>query len=151
MTDRHPSFDRAVKHFNEPVIDFLTVVRLIGWGQDDDDAYYIYSSTHRGIYRSSVVGSFTPLALLGKAYTPDGIRHAMADPARDDLHQLDQWLALNGAPKVEALLIEEGVDLDKETREDVSVAMPAHALAAFANAKIPEEYDYLNDLMDDEG
>lgn len=106
-TKRHSSYDFAVKHFNEPVIDYLRIVRLVGWGQDDHDAYYIYSSTRRGIYRSSAVGSFIPLISLKSQDTVDGIRHAMADPAMDDFDQLDKWLALNGAPCATVFMLEE--------------------------------------------
>lgn len=106
-TSRHPSFKLATKHFNEPVIDHLTVARLIGWGQDDHDAFYIYSSPRRGVYRSSAVGAFIPLTPLKAHDTPDGLRHAMEDPARDDFDQVDKWLSLNGAPRVETFILEE--------------------------------------------
>lgn len=107
MTDRHPSFELAMKHFNQPVIVMFEVVRLIGWGQDEDDAYFIFRYRGGHIERSSVVGGFIPLTALQTQDTPDGIRHAMEDPARNDFHQLDKWLHFNGAPKADAFIIEE--------------------------------------------
>ena len=107
MDDRHPSYLDALKHFNEPVIDMFEVVRLIGWGQDEHDSYFIY--LHRGgeISRSSTVGGFIPLDRLGDQDTPDGIRHALENPARNDFEQLNKWLTLNGAPEADGFLLEE--------------------------------------------
>lgn len=106
-TKRHSSYDFAIKHFNEPVIDYLRVVRLVGWGEDEHDAHYIYSCTRRGIYRSSAVGSFIPLISLKTQDTVDGIRHVMENPALDDFDQLDKWLSLNGAPRLAVFILEE--------------------------------------------
>lgn len=109
MSKRHPSYARAMEHFNEPVIDMFKVVRLVGWGQDEYDCFYIYRAPFGKQYASSAVGAFIPLRQLKSQDTPDGIRHAMADPARDDFDQLDKWLEINGAPKAEAFILEESV------------------------------------------
>ncbi len=110
MSKRHPSYDDAIAHFNEPVIDIFDVVRLIGWGQDDDDCYFIFAARNGRIYRSSAVGGFIPLDRLRNQQTPDGIRHALESPARDDFEQLDKWLALNGAPRSGTFWLEDGSD-----------------------------------------
>lgn len=107
MKERHPSYLRALKHFNEPVLDMFRVVRLIGWGQDEHDSYYIYQAAGGEVYRSSTVGGFIPLDRLGSQDTPDGIRHALENPARNDFEQLSKWLALNGAPPAEVFWLEE--------------------------------------------
>ena len=103
-----PSYAEARVHFNEPVVDMFSVVRLIGWGQDEDDCYYIYLRHGAGqVYRSSAVGGFIALTPLKQAQSPDGLRHALEDPACDDFDQLDKWLALNGAPRADVFRLED--------------------------------------------
>lgn len=100
-------------HFNEPILLFPDVVRLIGCGQDDDDAYIIVQGTRHtakkyawaedGIWRSTAVGGYMWLdRLKGQGYVK---AHNGED--WDDLVRLDSWLALNGAPRRDEFLYED--------------------------------------------
>lgn len=52
------------EHEGELVLDLFEVVKLVGFGEDEDDYYYRYLSLDRGLYRSSCVLGF--MSLKGK-------------------------------------------------------------------------------------
>jgi hypothetical protein len=46
----------AVAHFNEPIISFEEVVRLIGYAEDERDCYFITQRMHGEIRWNTCVG-----------------------------------------------------------------------------------------------
>jgi hypothetical protein len=118
MQSRHNDIhDYCVEHFNEPVIDHLEVVRLVGYGETAVDAYYIYHGTRRGVYWGSAVGG--PI-LLGRL-KGQGYVKATNGEEWDDLVRLDSWLALNGAPRAEKFTLDLRHDDYENQRGDLDI------------------------------
>lgn len=102
---RHPqTYEFCLEHFNEPVIDSMRVVRLIGYAETAVDCYYVVHCMERGVYWASAVGPCMHLRTLKEQ---DGVI------ARDGIHdgdlwnnftRLDSWLGLNGAPRAGAFI-----------------------------------------------
>ena len=91
------------EHFNEPIICHLEVIRLVGYGETAVDCYLICSSTSReGVFWSSAVGGYIFLDRL------KGQGHVKSTEGEDwdDFVRLDNWLELNGAPKVKDFIVE---------------------------------------------
>ena len=99
---RDDLYQEALAHFNEPVLDGLKVVRLIGYGETAVDCYWILSPIQGEVYWSSACGGFMPLRSLKE----QGIVTAKDGEKWSDYTRLDSWLELNGAPKVESFILE---------------------------------------------
>lgn len=84
-------------HFNEPILTFFEIGRLIGFAEDDHDFYLIIRYPHRPepktVYHTAVGGyTFLNCLKFQEFYvTKDG-------EVGDDLSRLDTMLALNGVP-----------------------------------------------------
>lgn len=103
---RHQSYYDAMEHFNEPVLDGVEVVRLVGWGQDDMDCFFVYIGQRRGLYRSTAVCGFTPLRCL----RDQSAVTSRAGEYWDDYTRIESLLSLNGVLKAPAFLLEDGCD-----------------------------------------
>jgi hypothetical protein len=99
---RHTDWlEECRNHFNQPVLDGLDVVRLVGYEETGIDSYYIVKSAKKGQYSASAVGWFMPLEFLkeqGKVTSLEGEEW-------NNFVRLDNWLELNGAPKVEEFIV----------------------------------------------
>lgn len=51
----------VAQNLNNLVLDYFDVVRLVDAEETDEDFYWVYESSVRGIYRSSCVGSWIKL------------------------------------------------------------------------------------------
>ena len=85
-------------HFNEPAIFGFEIARVIGYGEDEDDCYIIAAHPN-GAKRPEMwhtcVGGYVFLdRLSGQGHVRSGTGEDW-----DDLYLLDNFLALNGAPK----------------------------------------------------
>lgn len=108
MTSFSDIIQEVQDNLNEPIISGFEVVRLVGCGiaEDGSDYYYIVNSTdskyENNRYRISCVGGLMPLKLLdtqGCVISSEGVLWT-------DYTRLDSWLSLNGAPKVDNIIIE---------------------------------------------
>lgn len=98
-------YEMAKAHFNEPIISFGEVVRLIGYGEDERDCYLITQRMHGEIRWNTCVGGYTFLdRLAGQGRTVPSA--ADAGGVWDDLWRLDNGLHLNGAPRRDTFLLE---------------------------------------------
>jgi hypothetical protein len=91
---------KAKEHFNEPVLDGLKVVRLIGYGEDDQDCYWIVNAPE-GIYWLSAVVDVMSLRFLknqGQCFSSDG-------ELWNDYVRIDYWLSLSGAPLAKSFVL----------------------------------------------
>lgn len=92
-------------HFNEPFLVAFDLVRLIGYGEDQDDAYIIYIKRGGDISRMTCVGGYTFLDCLenqGQIISSEG-------ESWNDLYRLDIMLELNGACKVKEFILEKNI------------------------------------------
>ena len=92
--------EEVKEHFNELALDGMTVVRVIGCGETEEDYYYILDKGYghhfleygTGVYRTTAVGQ--PYYLKG--VLPE-----------KDYEELDRLRSLNGADKVEHFIWED--------------------------------------------
>lgn len=106
MTEPHNKelYELAKLHFNEPIISFHEVVRLIGYGETAVDCYFITQRMNGEIRWNTCVGGYTFLDRLAgqgrvvPSYDNDGVW--------DDLFRLDSTLHLNGAERRAEFLLE---------------------------------------------
>jgi hypothetical protein len=99
-----PEFLAEVRaHFNEPMLSMFSVVRCVGYGEDDCDCYIIAQRPNpKGdLIWLTMVGGYTFLDRL------KGQGHVVSTSGEDwdDLFRLDHVLALNGAPKAEEFIV----------------------------------------------
>jgi hypothetical protein len=95
----------AVAHFNEPIISFEEVVRLIGYAEDERDCYFITQRMHGEIRWNTCVGGYVFLdRLAGQGRVVPSASDAAG--VWDDLWRLDNTLHLNGAPRQGKFLLE---------------------------------------------
>lgn len=95
-------FHEALAYFNQPVLNWTEVTRLIGYGEDESDCYYIFKGMNGNIRWSSCVGGFIALdRLIGQGHveTEDG-------DIWDDFVRLDNVLKLNGSPREKEFRLE---------------------------------------------
>lgn len=93
--------DEVIEHFNEPVLAYDNLVRLIGFGEDESDYYYI--CVHVGgetVWYTAVGGMFYLNRLKGQGFVTN-----IDGKEWDDFLRLDSFLSLNSAPKVDEMLI----------------------------------------------
>lgn len=107
-TVRHADIEAFCReHFNEPVISAsMKVDRLIGYGETAVDAYYITHSMMHGVVWNSAVGPCMTLRALkeqDKVIARDGVHDG---DEWNNFTRLDEWLALNGAPRAPAFVLE---------------------------------------------
>jgi len=107
---RKDLYEEALRRFNEPVILHLSVCRLIGYAETAVDCYWIVSEPHKEIYWSSCVGGLIPLMAL----RDQGVVHARDGEIWTDYSRIDSWLELNGAPKVEAFVLDLRLDEEED-------------------------------------
>lgn len=92
----------CAKHFNEPVLIGLDVCRLIGYAEDDFDAYLICRRPGGKLLYMTCVGGYIFLnPLKNKGYTKSATGEEW-----DDFSRLDNLLTLNDCPKEESFIIE---------------------------------------------
>lgn len=93
----------ARKYFNAVVLTASGELgRLIGYGEDDDDCYFIvqHMRPHVTPVWNTCVGGFIPLERLkGQGYV-----RSTSGEDWDDYYRLNQLLRLNGAPEAEEFL-----------------------------------------------
>lgn len=115
MTERHPDIQAFCRmHFNEPVILGMEVCRLVGYAETARDCYYVAHSMRRGIFWDSAVGPCMTLRALqdqDKVIARDGVHDG---DEWNNFTRLDTWLALNGAPRADAFVLDLRPD-DQET------------------------------------
>lgn len=86
----------ALNHFNEPVLLGLEVGRLIGYGEDDHDCYWIIKRQDGTIYWHTCVGGYIWLNVLkGQGVAGNW----------DDFIRLDNQLEYNGCSKADNFLV----------------------------------------------
>jgi hypothetical protein len=93
-------------HFNEPAIFGFEIARVIGYGEDEMDAYVIARHPNgsqaakrcgkQEIWHTCVGGYHFLDRLKGQGYV-----RSTGGEDWDDLVRLDSFLALNGAPRAE--------------------------------------------------
>lgn len=105
-------YNEAIRHFNEPVLLHLNVVRLIGYAETAVDCYWIVNEPRKGISWSSCVGGLIYLSTLKE----QGVVHADNGEIWTDYSRIDSWLELNGAPKVQAFVLQVRLDDDEDGR-----------------------------------
>lgn len=100
-------------HFNEPVLMYSFVARLIGWGQDEFDQYLILKclpKTYGGdpvIMRHTAVGGYIWLTnLINQNYVLSSEGEDW-----DDYYRIDHYLELQGVTKEDTFLIENHLTL----------------------------------------
>lgn len=102
MDVRHNDIEAFCReHFNEPVIVGLQVGRLIGFAETAIDCYYVVHDLRRGIVWQSAVGPCMTL----RALKEQDKTIARTGEEWNNFTRLDEWLALNGAPKVETFQV----------------------------------------------
>lgn len=94
--------EECKKHFNEPVLMHTKLGRLIGFGEDWDDYYYIVMHMGGEVVWYSAVGGFYALDRL------KGQEHVKAYNGEewDDFFRLDNMLNLNNCPKADVMRME---------------------------------------------
>lgn len=101
-SNKEKIIDEINFHLNEPVIDFPHVSRLVGFGETKDDYYYILHSVHGAVTRISAVGGPIYLRSLKK----QNVVRSIGGELWSSFTRLDSWLELNGAPKVDKMILE---------------------------------------------
>ncbi len=96
--------DMAAAHFNEPIIVGHAVGRLVGYGEDLTDCYLVVQHARpKGIVWHTCVGGYVFLdRLKGQGY----VRSIYDGEDWDDFIRLDEFLALNGAPKIDKMIVD---------------------------------------------
>jgi hypothetical protein len=101
--------NEILSHFNEPMLCMGVVVRCVGYGENEMDAYVIILQPkpyriypHKPVLRHTCVGGYTFLDRL------KGQQHVKAHNEEDwdDLTRLDGDLTRAGAPKEASPIIE---------------------------------------------
>jgi hypothetical protein len=111
----HPEFyNECFAHLNEPVLLGFDVCRVIGYGEDDMDCYLIAMRRNGQVVWHTAVGGYTFLSCLEGQ---NGVQ-AHSGEHWDDLTRLDSLLAMNGAPRQTAFL----VDLRRTPDREMEVA-----------------------------
>jgi hypothetical protein len=101
---RYEIIKQIKKHLNEPILITFDVGRLVGFAEDSRDYYYIIKQPaypNGKILYSSCVGGFTSLRKLknqNKVITETG-------EIWDDYSRLDDILTMNGASKVDEIMM----------------------------------------------
>lgn len=101
--------EEILGHFNEPMLCMGTLVRCVGYGEDEMDAYIIMQQSrpfsiypHESIIRHTCVGGYTFLdRLKGQGYVK-----GYTGEDWDDLFRLCEELTQCGSPKLDAPIIE---------------------------------------------
>jgi hypothetical protein len=92
--------DFCVEHFNEPVIFGFEVVRLIGYGETAVDCYYIARHAHGGrLVWHTAVGPCMTLRALKEQDVVIPSAPSYEGEVWNNFKRLDDWLAMNGAPR----------------------------------------------------
>ena len=103
-------FNIARSHFNEPMLSFAEVVRLIGYHETAIDCYLIVQHMGGEIHYHTFCGGYIFLNTLSDNEVMT-ISHDNGIIERwSDLDRLDRMLSLNGAPRAEKFLIEINLD-----------------------------------------
>lgn len=103
---RETAIGSILQHFNEPVLFGSTLARLVGFGEDEDDFYYICIEIGgRVVWYSMAAGFISLTRLKGQDLV---ISHNGEE--WDDFHRLDKLLSYNGAPKADAPVITTSTD-----------------------------------------
>lgn len=89
------------KHFNEPVLVMFDVVRLIGYGKDKHDCYYIIKYPGGKVVWSSAVGPCMSLRSLKK----QSVFKASNGETWSSYTRLNSWLNLNGCEEEKEIII----------------------------------------------
>lgn len=90
------------RHFNEPVIIGLEVMRVIGYSEDNMDCYLMAQDVTGRIIHHTAVGGYVFLDCLKS----QGYVKAYNSEDWDDLFRLDSWLTCGNAPKQDEFRIE---------------------------------------------
>lgn len=95
--------------FNEPVIVGFNIGRVVGYGEDDEDCYYIvdfpkYPNGKR-VWVSCVGGVF-PLTSLKNEGVTVPFNPSYPGEVWSDYSRIDSVLSLNGAPRVDDFIVE---------------------------------------------
>jgi hypothetical protein len=108
--------EMALQHFNEPMLSSFSVVRCIGYAEDEKDCYIIvrYPRIENSVVWLTCVGGYM---FLDRLKGQQEIRNAGEDRNEtwDDFWRLDHWLGLNGAPQ-EPMFLEDYTTRESETR-----------------------------------
>ena len=95
-------YEMALRHFNEPMLNLLEVVRLVGYGETGVDCYLIAMKPRGDVIWITCVGGYTFLdRLRGQNYVKSS-----SGEDWDDLYRLDNSLALNGCPRANEFRLE---------------------------------------------
>ena len=100
--ETNPILKEFKKHFNEPVLIGLEVMRVIGYSEDDMDCYLMVQDVKGRILHHTAVGGYIFLDELKN----QGHVKAHNGEDWDDLSRLDSWLTCGKAPKQDEFLIE---------------------------------------------
>ncbi len=90
------------EHFNEPVLTNLTVGRVVGYAEDDDDCYVIINYPGPKTVWHTCVGGYVFLNLLKDQH----VVAAYNGERWDDFYRVDGDLARAGCPKAEKFIVE---------------------------------------------
>ena len=121
MTERDPKSNEIItelkEHFNEPILIFTEVYRLVGYAEDKHDCYIITKKHNGTIEWNSCVGGCIYLdRLKGQQYV-----RGITGEDWDDFFRLDKWLEYNGCPKEKEFLIDLRPEQDWEWETDDNV------------------------------
>jgi len=92
----------CLAHFNEPVLTYDGLSRLIGYGEDQHDCYLLMRTPDKEMYWHTAVGGHYFLDRIAKS----GVTYANNGEIWTDLIRLDGDLTRAGAPRAKTFTIE---------------------------------------------
>lgn len=95
-------YAEALLHFNEPVLLYLNVVRLIGYAETAVDCYWIVNEPRKGVWWHTCVGGIIYLTSLKE----QGVVHALNTEIWTDYSRIDGDLEMSGVPKARAFVLD---------------------------------------------